>query len=246
MTSLYKLRDWIEKNKLDWNFLSKNIHIMHLLNEVPSEMFWMISDKINWYSLSQNPDAIELLKKNQDEIYWSMLANNKNISVNESIHYDSDDSDGFSTIDSKGNRTYISGMEYAKMLTEHNNQRTRIVMNPHVQYIEKPCELDLSKSTKIDWYELSNNSTDMHFLEQNQDKIIWYELSKNPNAILLLEKNKNKIDWKLISQNSSIFELNYDYIKKRMSIIKEELIAKAMHPNRIQNWIDNGINIDDL
>lgn len=74
--SLYKLRDWIEKEKLDWSYLSKNIHFMHLLNEVSPTLFWMISDKIDWYLISMNPDAIELLEKNQDKIYWSMLSHN--------------------------------------------------------------------------------------------------------------------------------------------------------------------------
>jgi hypothetical protein len=31
-----------------------------------------------------------------------------------------------------------------------------------------------------------------------------------------------------------------------MNIIKEELIAKALHPIRIQLWINMGVDINDL
>ena len=33
--------------------------------------------------------------------------------------------------------------------------------------------------------------------------------------------------------------------KERTSIIKEELIAKAWHPDRVQKWLDSGMDIDD-
>ena len=34
--------------------------------------------------------------------------------------------------------------------------------------------------------------------------------------------------------------------KERMAIIKEELIAKAWHPKRVQVWVDAGMDIDDM
>jgi hypothetical protein len=290
--SLYKLRDWIEKEKLDWSYLSKNIHFMHLLNEVSPTLFWMISDKIDWYLISMNPDAIELLEKNQDKIYWSMLSHNSSAtylinknkdkykiysggsgkrsepetpdrrsdsvsrSNNGFLTSDSDsdnesfyakkasrynkrslsDSDTIFTIDSNGNKIYTSEMQYSKMIADHVNKKNGDVMT-------------------IDLCHMSRNTTDMNFLEQNPEKINWYALSENPNAIHLLEKNQNKIDWKIISQNPCIFELNYDFIRKRMNLIKEELIAKAgdlrnearsLHPNRIQKCIMELILEDDL
>jgi hypothetical protein len=71
-------------------------------------------------------------------------------------------------------------------------------------------------------------------------------LSTNPNAIHLLEKNPHKICWERFSKNPSIFELDYQELKKRCIIYKEELIQKAFHPSRIQKYLDMGISIDDL
>jgi len=62
--------------------------------------------------------------------------------------------------------------------------------------------------------------------------------------------NIDKIDWIEISANPAIFELDYNFLKKRMDIIREELMIKVMHPNRISrlllsDTIDND-TIDNL
>ncbi len=48
---------------------------------------------------------------------------------------------------------------------------------------------------------------DMHLIEQNPDKICWTYLSKNP----------------------AIFEIEYDFYRKRMNIIRQELMEKTWH-----------------
>ena len=48
---MLKLRDWIDINKIYWNWLSFNINAIELLKEN--------KDKIDWDSLSSNPNAIE-------------------------------------------------------------------------------------------------------------------------------------------------------------------------------------------
>jgi hypothetical protein len=51
-----------------------------------------------------------------------------------------------------------------------------------------------------------------------------------------------------LSYNPSIFDYYYDYdaLKERCLIYKEELIQKSFHPSRIQKYLDMGISIDDL
>jgi hypothetical protein len=39
--------------------------------------------------------------------------------------------------------------------------------------------------------------------------------------------------------------INYAYLKKRMDVIREELITTSMHPKRLVRYIDMGGNIDD-
>jgi hypothetical protein len=68
----------------------------------------------------------------------------------------------------------------------------------------------------------------------------------NQNAIHLLEKNSDKNDWKLLSGNPSIFELDYNALKERCSIYKWELLEIALHPSRIEMYLDMGIKMSDL
>ena len=56
LTTPYKLLNWIQKDKLNYDNLSLNHKAVHLLEQNP--------DKINWKKLSQNPNAIHLLEKN--------------------------------------------------------------------------------------------------------------------------------------------------------------------------------------
>jgi len=44
----------------------------------------------------------------------------------------------------------------------------------------------------------------------------------------------------------SKFELDYDALKKRCAIYKEELMQVALHPSRIQKILDSGISFDEL
>ena len=122
---------------------------------------------------------------------------------------------------------------------------------------------------KINWHWLSTNPNAIHLLEQNMDKIVWDYLSENPNAIHLLEKNMDKIDWNMLSknpiaihlleqnmdkidlsyllQNPSIFEYDYEAMRNRLNIFKEELVAKQFHPKNMTKFVSWGFDeFDDL
>ena len=101
--------------------------------------------------------------------------------------------------------------------------------------------------TFINMHHLSANPAAIHLIEQRMDKIDWIQLSKNPNAIHILEQNKDKIDWYSLSQNPAIFEPDFKQLAfKRTTILREELMKKAIHPSKIQYWLDNGLTIDDI
>jgi len=56
-----------------------------------------------------------------------------------------------------------------------------------------------------------------------------------------LEKNEEKIDWEYFSSNPSIFEIDYETMKKQMvDIYLEELMMVTLHPKRISAWLDAG------
>ena len=72
---MFKLKDWITKDNIDWFYLSENpsAGAITLLEKN--------QDKIYWSQLSRNPSAraIALLENNQDKIYWDALSENPSI-----------------------------------------------------------------------------------------------------------------------------------------------------------------------
>ena len=68
VTTPYKLLNWIQKDKLNYDNLSSNHKAVQLLEQNP--------DKINWNNLSQNQNAIHLLQQNPDKIDWDILSYN--------------------------------------------------------------------------------------------------------------------------------------------------------------------------
>jgi hypothetical protein len=75
-------------------------------------------------------------------------------------------------------------------------------------------------------------------LRDNFDNIYWEYISDNENAIELLRDNQDKIDWDMFSLNWSIFTYDYEKIKQNFEELGEEIIAKALHPNRIFRLIE--------
>lgn len=288
MTSLYKLRDWINENKLDWSTLSSNENAIHLIEANPDKIDWNwlsynsnavhlfkknkdesrkhitckintsinmndsnlikeVEDKINlsmsrekyvldylektpdkiaWYWLSCNPEAIYILEKNKDKIDWVSMSRNPNAIHLLQTHLDESKRNGS---ECKICWDYLCYNENAIELLKEN--------------FDNPIG-----KRRIYWRELSMNPNPIavSWLEKNQDKINWNNLSRNPSAMHLLEKNPDKINWFYFSGLPEIFELDYNFLRKRMNIIKEELIAKALHPERIQSWIDTGMDIDNI
>ena len=94
-------------------------------------------------------------------------------------------------------------------------------------------ELLTQNQDKIDWNNLSLNENAIELLTQNKDKINWRFLSENPNAIELLKDNQDKIDWVRLSLNPSIFTYDYKKIKDDFKQLREEILAKVRHPDRI-------------
>jgi hypothetical protein len=50
----------------------------------------------------------------------------------------------------------------------------------------------------------------------------------------------------MLSQNPSIFELDYKALMVRCSVYKEELLMKALHPSRIEKYLEMGVEMEEL
>ena len=109
--------------------------------------------------------------------------------------------------------------------------------------------LDWINIDKIYWEWLSSNPAAIHLLEANPDKIVWHVLSLNPNAIHLLEANQDKIYWCWLSENPAIFQYDYDAMRERCGVFKEDLIKDRFHPRNLiagkfKDWGIDGFEDD--
>ena len=91
---------------------------------------------------------------------------------------------------------------------------------------------------KINWSHLSQNASAIGLLEENQDKIDWQGLGTNPSGIHLIESNldKSHLFRSYLFSNPAIFELDYDFLTRRMNMIRDELMEKAWNPSRFELW----------
>ena len=103
------------------------------------------------------------------------------------------------------------------------------------------------------WDNLSENPAAISLLKKNINRINWEHLVKNPNAVQIYEDYPEKMwdylchtDYENFSVTTPIFELDYDTIEKRCNIYKEELMQVALHPSRIEQYLQQGISIYDL
>jgi len=83
-------------------------------------------------------------------------------------------------------------------------------------------------------------------LNQNIHKIHWGIFSENPNSIYLIETYLHRMDLNSLSEHPNIFELDYNALKERCSVYTERLISVALHPLRIERYLDMGIECEDL
>ena len=84
----------------------------------------------------------------------------------------------------------------------------------------------------------------------NIDKIDWMHLSRNPAAIHLLEANQDKIYWYSLSRNPAIFQYDYDALRERCGVFKEDLMKDRFHPRNLiagkfKDWGIDGFDSED-
>jgi hypothetical protein len=124
-----------------------------------------------------------------------------------------------------------------------------LASNPNaIPFIED----NLHKFTQQGWRNLCENPNAIPLLKQHIDKIDWFTLCNNRNAHLILEEQPGKIkcysfiDYENFSTDLPIFEYDYDVIQERCNIYKEELMQIALHPSRIESYLQQGIRVEDL
>jgi len=221
----YKLRKWIDIEKIDWVKLSSNPNAISLLEKN--------IDKIHWYNLCENPNAIPFLKKrlyklfNDTGCFYELFRNPNAVSFLEN------NPDILEAIIEK-DRTSLRGLaknpnpDAISLIKNKLNQFDVIALsmlaeNPNfIEIIKKdmntPSISPLFKSTIENWRNLSKNTKIIWIVKRFEDNnciISSCELSNILEAIEFVEKNQDKIDWSILSSNQNaihVLEKNQDKI----------------------------------
>jgi hypothetical protein len=248
-------------SKISWNDFVNNPNAIHVIEDNIDLCF----SSLDWkgrVDLLRHPNFIHIIKENNDKIIDKLLCNNCLsilVKKKDPIYINLFDQYMKKYPEKIKNGTYLwddlCENPIAVYIIEQNLHRLThylwqlLATNINATHI---VEKNLDKLDEWGWRNLSENPNAIHILEKNRDKINWHSLSANPNSIIIFEKFPEKItsysfiDYENFSINSCIFELDKDAIRKRCSIYKEELIAYALHPSRINNYLQQGISIGEF
>lgn len=110
----------------------------------------------------------------------------------------------------------------------------------HLSQIEEAIPLLALHLDKVDWNYLTKNTNPdvIPILENNLEKVDKMFFCTNPNILPFLENHPETIRWAFFVWNLSIYEPDYENIRKLLSIFKEELMAVVFHPKRISRLIE--------
>jgi hypothetical protein len=135
-----------------------------------------------------------------------------------------------------------------KLKEEYMDQIKRNMTEAEIIEYRRKIEYDQPKDKIIISKLCHNTNPDvLEILESRKENINWNILCLNPIAIKMLEQNQDRINWYWLSINPSIFQYDYDTMAKgRMTLLREELMMKTLHPSRIEKWLEAGLSIDDL
>jgi hypothetical protein len=197
--NMYKLRDWIDKDKLT-NRLSCNVNAvdflennMHLVDAYyiyfNINAITILEKKIgcdNYSLINYNEEMITFLRNNTKFInYYVLCYNCKAIDFVNNVLDD--------------NKWYLLNW-------------TALSRNPAaIDILNNPKYYD-----KINWNEIIENPNACELLKKNIDKIdnLWITISSKPYLIDLIENNLSKIDWSMLSRNCNAIHILENHMDK--------------------------------
>jgi len=220
-----KLRSWIDPDKLNFTYLSRNKNAVQLLEQNPLHY-----DKIGWGNLSVNksPRAIRLLEQNLDKVDWSYLSMNPEAVDMLERHQDKID---WNELSGNPNPKAIQLLEnYVKNHPERPEYSREVwdilSGNPAAIHILE------ANPSKIDWHWFSENPKGIRLIEENLDKVNWFELSMNPEAIRIMEKNLDKVRW-----TTAVWNRNPEIIR---------FLEQHLDKINLENWSDLNFHPDAI
>ncbi len=221
----WKLRDWIDINKLDWWGLSSNPNALYLLesnlnkinfnelsknkNDYAIEILSKYPDKINYELLSSNPYAISILKNNKNKIHYTNLSMNENAF---DLIIENIDKISWYLLCFNENENIIHFLNNNSdkinfdALSSNKNALNILLNNENKINIS---ELAVNKNhLAIKYIEDKLNESEQSLEEfKNNYFFFKFNFSSNSSAIYLLEKYPELIDWSYLSKNPGAIEI---------------------------------------
>jgi hypothetical protein len=215
---------------INWAWISANPSAMELIQTNP--------DKVNINTLNSNPNAIDMITSSNVNWYWF----GKNPALFKSSFVTED-----LLLTNITNLTENKSLEAHKFMLRHKKfimYTDFVAYNPFA--FKHVLQHEPSMCSRLSSVILSENPEAIDFITATPEKIYWPKFCKNPAAIPYIKCNTDKITpsiWK----NPGIFELDYQAMSiQRTGILLEELMTKTLHPSRIEYWLMNGMDMDDL
>lgn len=261
--------------KIVWNDFVKNPNAIHIIDK-HFDLCFQSLNKCGKQELLKHPNFVHLIKKYQQKIVDELLFIDcipDILEIKKPEYFDLFEKylekypEKIEEIQLYDSWRELCENPYAIHIIEKNLHKipdygwAALVKNENaIHLIEKNLDKlnyiglnSLYQRTYVCWERLSENPAAISFLKKNIDKIRWEHLIKNPNAIQIYEDYPEKmrghlsyIDFQNISVDSPIFEIDYDAISKRCHIYKEELMQVALHPSRIEQYLAQGISVEEL
>jgi hypothetical protein len=227
--------------KIYWDNLSTNENAIDILRDNYKN--------INWNRISINSNAIDLIK--------DFIESKKNLfpeDIFDNLHEEELYQDKISI---KKNRKKFKNRINWRLLSTNKNaipilnklnkmDNNYIFLNENKKNFD---EINVHGLFSTGWENLAMNPNTIDILKENNfessfyadyDETLYFKeyLGWNLNLVDYLEDNIDLINWKYISINPEIFEIDYEKIKKRNNIFKEELIQKCFHPKRLVYYLE--------
>ena len=192
---------------------------------------------LDWHSLSQNthPCVIDFLRENKRIIVWRILSKNPSDAAVDLLL--ESEIDWFAVSSNTNDRITARFPEMKRKLSI-----SELCSNTS-DFVVKWLLEDNELYNSIIWSRFCSNPNDLavehiyslSLVNPNDRRIDWGNLCRNTNRLVfqILRNNKHKINWPIFLQNPICFEYDYEKMKCRAEIFKEELLNLALSPERV-------------
>ena len=205
---------------LNWSLLSGNQHAMPLLIAH--------KERIDWEWLSYNPAAIDLLLENYDRICWRTLSHNP-----AAIHILKQNMDRIDWYGLSQNSAAI----YLMMANPDKIDWSFISRNPMSWPLVERFRMS-NQQLRCAYPECLKN------INEDDETVIALSHADKPWAIDIVKKQTYYVPYYLLSANPAIFTTDYlTPSRKRMELIRGELLSVALRPERVAAWRATGVDL---